>query len=76
VRDSKSGEFVVLEDNVRTPSGGLVRAREPARHAARLSGLAQSHAVRPGAPLSRPELLQILHGRRRPRRRARGRSSC
>ena len=32
IRDSKTGEYLVLEDNVRTPSGVSLRAGKPADH--------------------------------------------
>jgi uncharacterized circularly permuted ATP-grasp superfamily protein len=61
VRDSKSGEFVVLEDNVRTPSGVSYVLENRLVMLRAFPGLAQSHAVRPVHHYP-TELLQILHG--------------
>jgi len=61
VRDSRSGEFVVLEDNVRTPSGVSYVLENRLVMLRAFPGLAQSHAVRPVHHYP-TELLQILHG--------------
>jgi uncharacterized circularly permuted ATP-grasp superfamily protein len=59
VRDSRSGEFVVLEDNVRTPSGVSYVLENRLVMLRAFPGLAQSHAVRPVHHYP-TELLQIL----------------
>jgi len=60
VRDSKTGEFVVLEDNVRTPSGVSYVLENRLVMLRAFPGLAQAHALRPVHHYP-TELLQVLH---------------
>ena len=54
VRDSKTGEYVVLEDNVRTPSGVSYVIENRAVMTRTFPRAFQLHDVLPVGPLSRP----------------------
>jgi len=60
VRDSKTGEFVVLEDNVRTPSGVSYVLENRLVMLRAFPGLVQAHALRPVHHYP-TELLQVLN---------------